>query len=246
MDNVAFIMYSHSDYSDVWDIFFKQTQRFLPEWKSKYVFVDKEVVKGKPPIPSEYQVITYDDSLPYQERVASCLSQIDEDYCVFQHEDHFLYKPADEAQIVECLSILQKEGTSLDFIKLIKGGEYRDIPKLPYINLYHIPYDSEYVFAIQPSLWKTKVLTDIYSSCGGETAWSFEVNASQYCRDTQIVGCYIYKGEPQRGAMHWDSNTYPYIATAIVKGKWNMSEYRSELGMILKRYEVDLGKRGTS
>ena len=45
--------------------------------------------------------------------------------------------------------------------------------------------------------------------------------------------------------MHWDSKTFPYIATAIVKGKWNLSEYKQELGMILSSYKIDLGARGT-
>ena len=45
--------------------------------------------------------------------------------------------------------------------------------------------------------------------------------------------------------MHWDSKTYPYIATAIVKGKWNLSEYQSELGFILNSNRVDLSARGT-
>tara|TARA_A100001201_G_scaffold43030_2_gene43786 strand:+ start:2134 stop:2871 length:738 start_codon:yes stop_codon:yes gene_type:complete len=244
MDNVAFIMYSHSDYSDVWDIFFKQTDKHLPEWKSKYIFVD-DLETYPVDIPSDYTVVKYDDSLPYQERVASCLSQIDEDICLFQHEDMFLYDPPDVQKLKEYTSILQKDGSDLDFIKLIKGGEYRDLQYLPYTDLYHIPYDSEYVFAVQPTLWRTKVLHSIYNECQGSNMWEFEVKGSQYCRDNNIVGSYCYRGEPQRGAMHWDSKTYPYIATAIVKGKWNLSEYQSELGFILNSNRVDLSARGT-
>ena len=43
---------------------------------------------------------------------------------------------------------------------------------------------------------------------------------------------------------HWDSKVYPYVATAIVKGKWNYSEYESELSSLHKEYNVDKNIRG--
>ena len=50
-------------------------------------------------------------------------------------------------------------------------------------------------------------------------------------RDKDITK--IYKGENKRGAHHYDSSVYPYIATAIVKGKWNVTEYKNELTNII-------------
>ena len=43
---------------------------------------------------------------------------------------------------------------------------------------------------------------------------------------------------------HYDSNAYPYVATAIVKGKWNMSGYPNELNRILKENNIDKNVRG--
>ena len=43
---------------------------------------------------------------------------------------------------------------------------------------------------------------------------------------------------------HYDSNVYPYIATALVRGKWNLSEYKNELGFILKENNIIFEKRG--
>jgi hypothetical protein len=37
---------------------------------------------------------------------------------------------------------------------------------------------------------------------------------------------------------------YPYIATAIIKGKWNLSEYPIELGDLLSEYKIDKSIRG--
>jgi hypothetical protein len=48
----------------------------------------------------------------------------------------------------------------------------------------------------------------------------------------------------KRGSLHFDSIVYPYIATAIIKGKWNLSEYPNELGDLLNEYKIDKSIRG--
>ncbi len=42
---------------------------------------------------------------------------------------------------------------------------------------------------------------------------------------------------------HYDSNIFPYIATTLVKGKWNTKEY-PELYEILNSYNIDVSIRG--
>ena len=48
----------------------------------------------------------------------------------------------------------------------------------------------------------------------------------------------------KRGLSHYDPVEYPYIATAIFKGKWTLGEHRNLLGDILDRYEVNPEVRG--
>ena len=48
------------------------------------------------------------------------------------------------------------------------------------------------------------------------------------------VSCFAYDQGNKRGRNHWDSNIYPYVATAVVKGKWNLNEYSHKLNTILK------------
>jgi hypothetical protein len=59
-----------------------------------------------------------------------------------------------------------------------------------------------------------------------------------------IRGVYHYDSESLRGIHHYDSNVYPYIATALVRGKWNLNEYPNELGDILKENNIEINKRG--
>ena len=50
--------------------------------------------------------------------------------------------------------------------------------------------------------------------------------------------------DKKRGLFHYDSSIFPYIATAIVKGKWNYSEYKNELDILFDNYKINKHERG--
>ena len=43
---------------------------------------------------------------------------------------------------------------------------------------------------------------------------------------------------------HFDNEVYPYIATAIGKGKWNLGEYGYELEPLLQKLNINPSLRG--
>ena len=43
---------------------------------------------------------------------------------------------------------------------------------------------------------------------------------------------------------HHDSEIYPYIATAVVKGLWNLTEYPAEMAEVVKEFGIDCRERG--
>ena len=53
------------------------------------------------------------------------------------------------------------------------------------------------------------------------------------------------KGAARRGIFHFDNPVYPYVATAIGKGKWNLSEYVAELSKVFSEYGIDPSFRGS-
>jgi len=238
MKDIAIIVYTHTDYKDVWVPFFSQAKKWLPDECKKYIFVDK----FDQDIPKDYIVKTYDDSQIYTKRFSHCLKQVDAEFCILHHEDMFLFEPPQINRIAEYVDILKKE--DYDFVKLIKGGEVRDIPLKDYSDLKIISQNSNWIFAIQPTLWKTDKLLRLYSEAEGNTIWKFEIQSQKWCRANNIKGLYSHGDGKQRGRLHWDSTVYPYIATAIVKGKWNLKEYPEELGQILDEYKIDKRIRG--
>ena len=239
MKDVAFIVYTHSTYSDIWPIFFGQTKKHLKFPFKKYIFVDKVM----PGIPEEYEVILYTQN-HYTTDVAHCLSQIKDKhkYCLFQHEDMFLYSDADTRKLIEYFNVMKQE--DLDSLRLIKAGPTRDVPVPANRELKLILRSSPWIFSIQPSFWKTEELYKIYNTTPGDSIWEFELAAQKTVKvnSTRIV--YPDRGEPKRGKQHYDSYTYPYIATAVFKGRWMMSEYTAELVPLLKEYNIDPQIRG--
>ena len=243
MKDVAIIMYSHSDYSDVWQMFFGQTKKYIPENAKKYIIADKNLDI----IPEDWILLEYDDNLDYAKRVSSCLERVEEEFCIFHHEDMPLYNNPNLEKINNFKKILS-DNEEISYIKFLRGGLYEDVRKPELYkdskDLFLLNPDGYFLFAVQPTLWKTKNLENLYKTCQISHIREFEPVATEICRYFKIKGLYYYGGENKRGDYHWDSDLYPYVATAIVKGKWNVSEYYEELIPLIEEYKINVYERG--
>jgi len=214
------VVYTHSDVDWVWEPWLTQTAKFFGRAVPKVVFLDEGAV-----FDSQYKAITYDDTIPYNQRVTSCLKQMDdEDIIIFHHEDMFLYEEPDY-DMLKTYEELVKSG-EVDLIKLLRNGD----GLVEYDRKLHLYYNQpQYGFAIQPTMIKVKTLKRIYRDVPGDTIWEFEANAQKEVTKWGLTNLCIYDGASKRGGQHWDSYTYPYVATAVVKGEWNTKEYFREL-----------------
>jgi hypothetical protein len=218
------VVYTHSDVNWVWKYWYNQTDNYLSDFE-KVMFVNSTEDTRK-----DYELIEYNDDLIYTERVVSCLDKMDdEEVIIFHHEDMFLYDKPNLDILYEFEELVSNDKVHL--IKLLRNGD----------NLYNTPFHKflyfnpdNLFFAIQPTICKVKTLKEIYSSTPGNTIWEFEKNAMQSSLIFKYVSCFGYNEGLKRGNNHWDNNIYPYIATAVVKGKWNTSEYKLELENILE------------
>lgn len=218
------VVYTHSDVNWVWPYWYKQTSTYLSNYK-KVMFVDNVSIKK-----DNYEYIKYDDSLIYTERVVSCLQHMDdEEVIIFHHEDMFLYNTPNLTLLNEYEKLVTEE--KVDLIKLLRNGDSL-LPHPNYPSLYCNP--NNLFFAIQPTVVKVKTLKEIYSTTLGNTIWEFEANAMKSPLSSKYLSCFAYDQGSKRGRNHWDSNIYPYVATAVVKGKWNLDEYSQELNNIFK------------
>jgi len=222
------IVYTHSDYFDVLDIFLEQQKKFG---------IDDIVIFSDKCSENKNKHILYDSNLSYTEKLKSCLEQIDEEFVIYQHEDMFLYSKPNLKKVAGYLNKLNESNS--DFIRLSKTGNCKLTPCEYSFCLWDIDPTSDDFFAVQPTIWRTKSLIKFLEESGESTIWDLELNSGKI--NSSVRGFLHYDGEPARGG-HFDSCVWPYVATAIVKGKWNFREYDLELSKIDKIKQSKRGK----
>ena len=227
------VAYTNSNCSDLWEVFQKQTLKHckLP----LYLIADKE--------PKNFGISglnIYNNKEPYYKVWIDSLNKFNSDYFIYLQEDFFLYSDVNEDKLNEYLKFLKKN-TEYSFVRLIKSGVLNN--KKITNNLYEIESTNKDVFSMQSTIWRTKDYIKLLDKVKDDK-WLENEKYVKASIELNIKGLYHYDNEPKRGMAHYDSNVYPYIATALVRGKWNLSEYKNELGFILKENNIIFEKRG--
>jgi len=229
----ALVLYTHSDYSDVSTIFFEELKKYMPDFNGNiYLICDKDYDKSlHDSFNIKYLIYNNDDS--YVERLISTISKITDEVILFLHEDMMLYDYPKIDMINKYISYV--EAGYVDSIKLIyvEGTDTLfDLNSTLVRNRYS-------KFSVQPTLIKPSTLLSLLEDIGNKNIWEFEVAVP--LRNDYMVRL---GSEEKRGNYHYNSIVFPYIATAINKGRWNLKEYSLELNNIFDKYNVDSSKRG--
>jgi hypothetical protein len=217
------IAYTNSNCQDLWEIFIKENQKHC---KFPLYMISDKLIEG---LDIEKQLI-YLNNEPYYQVWINAVQKFGGDYFIYLQEDFILYDNVNEEKIEEYVNFL-KINQQYSFVRLLKTE-------------YEIESTNLDIFSMQPTIWRSvdyiRLMNYVKSNGWLETDGDYRNKMIAL----NMKGAYHYDNEPKRGAYHYDNNVYPYIATALVKGKWIMSEYGAELGEILKKYNVDINKRG--
>lgn len=229
MNDLPIVVYTHTDMKDVWIPFFGRLNTFLPDSKI-YMICNSNDHR----IDGIHKTIVYDDALAYTDRLFSALQKIEEEVVLFIHEDMILYDEPNMDLIWRYVELVKLGGARS--IKLIYAGDdysVSDIDDTLVINEYS-------KFSVQPTIITVKNLLDIVSQSPGKGIWDFEFSVVNTSDD------YMVKtgSEQKRGMYHYDSRVFPYIATAVTKGKWSYSEYPIELDSVFGEFKIDPNIRG--
>lgn len=222
------VIYTHTDMKDVWPMFFGQLKKYIGD-KKIYVAVNED-----DSYLSNYTCITYDDSKSYTDRWVEILPQIEEELLLFMHEDMILFD-SPKFDLIEKYSDYVYED-KVRSVKLIYAGNthtHSDIDKTLVSN-------EHAKFSIQPTIFKKKTFQNLVNTFPNKNIWQFE-ESIEFTNSDYMVRL---SNEPKRGIYHHDSYVWPYIATAINKGKWNMTEYSKELDILFSEYNVNPFERG--
>lgn len=215
---------------DVWPPFFDRLIKYMPNYKT-YVFLDKDTDL----IPKDFIKVFYDDKKTYTERLSSCISKVTEEVILFTHEDMILYSNPRHDLIERYEKFIIE-----DKAKGIKLMASSPNDSFEVSNLDETLVTSAFSkFSVQPTIIKRDTFSAIFEN-KSFNIWEFEdkINAV----DLHFMSKVGY--ERKRGIYHYDSTVYPYICTAINKGKWNITEYQDELNIIFEEYNINPFDRG--
>jgi hypothetical protein len=238
-NKICHLTFSHTDCADVWKLYFPQMQSLFSVGMDHFVAVNCANTE----LPETVKLLIYNDEQPYPERLLECLEELSAyEFVFFDHEDMFLYAAPNYQKLSEYYEIMQSG--HFDYIRLIKGGDcqYEPVPFCP--TLYSLSLKSKWIFSIQPSFWRRTVLMDVLRANLKVNIWELEVKSQKVVKRLGLKGAFSYRSGKRRGLHHFDNDIYPYVATAIGKGKWNLSEYGVELEPLLKHQQIDPTQRG--
>jgi hypothetical protein len=209
--------------------------------QKKYTGINLLIISDKEVFSSidKNKIYCYNNSEDYWNVWVNALEKFNIENFIYLQEDFILYNQVNDKTILDMVDYLNT--TDYSFIRLIKSGNLNS--KLVFKNLYEIESSNSDIFSMQPTIWKTKDYIKIMKNVM-EKKWLETKNYQNYMKNNNIVGLYYFNNEPKRGLNHHDSELYPYVATALVKGKWNLSEYRSELLPLIEHYNIDINERG--
>lgn len=238
LNDVAIITYTTSKYSDVWNMHFGQLTEHASNIKS-YAFSDKDSTSiwNHP----THHLVTYDDADPYWKQYIGCLESVLENYVIYSQEDFILFSKINYEAIQRYVSFL--ENSKYDYVRLIRCGYQTPLDRHVVDDIYEVHMSTNDAFSMQATLWKKSSIKRLYEHVKSEK-WLESESWNQGARDLGIKGTLIYNGEPKVGAFHYDSSVYPYVCTAINRGKWNVDQYPEVMKSMFKKYWVDPNIRG--
>lgn len=229
MNNLPLVVYTHSDMKDVWNPFFGQLEKFMPSYKI-YVCIDRNDEE----LAKKYNIITYDASKKYTNRILECLDKINENVILFFHEDMILYAEPKHEYLKKYYEFVLNNKANI--IKLIYAGSGGVISEFEE-TLIHNDLSK---FSVQPTIIKIENFKNLIKENLELSIYEFE--------DAVKINEFDFSAtngkEKKRGIFHYDSFVFPYIATAINKGKWNLTEYQNELNPIFEEYNINPFDRG--
>jgi len=228
---IPLLIYTNGKYKDLWNPLFGRMDKWFPS-NQITILNDNEYLDLK-----SYDQVVYSDDKVFTEEMSNCLSQIKYDHFIFLQDDFILYEPPDLGLMNQIKGFFLD--SEYDFVRLIRSGEHQLIPS-EFDRLYHC----NMVFSYQATMWKMDSFKEVFASVPYENFATFEhVTNNGFLRHK---GLFYYDGERRVGSAHWDSKLFPYVATAIVKGKWNTRQYEKELEILFKEFKIDKSIRGTN
>jgi hypothetical protein len=238
MKDLCVITYTTSKYKDVWPMHFGQLSKHLHGIKS-YVLSDHgsgELFDFK-----EHKLIEHDDSDPYWKQYTDALKVIPERYVIYLQEDFIMFAKPNTYRLQRYKEVLDQG--KYDYVRLIRCGYQTPLDRPAGEDLYEVHMETNDAFSMQATMWNKERLHELYTRVKSEK-WLEAEHWNIGCRELNIRGVFCYNGEQKIGSFHYDSLVWPYVCTAINRGKWNIDQYPQTMKEMFETYSIDPNVRG--
>lgn len=199
----TYVIYSHTEFLDL----LKITCDYLEDTENKILIINKNDLEHE--LYSKFkEVIFYDDTLQYTDKVSEALRKIDSKYILFTHEVDVPLKRDSiilnkfiklmEVENIDRIDLQPNGGNSGKFIKILKDD---DIENWPRIDMTEIQDDdmclglhtdpNSYIYNVNPSIWKRTSLIEVFETFKGRSYRDIEYGDVQnYCTKFKIYNLY--------------------------------------------------------
>jgi len=148
-NNFTFLLYTHTDYDDVLELFLKTYNKYFSSNPLSIGTNNKKLIEDKylqiyPFIKNIYE---YDDTLHYFEKIANLLSNISTKYLIFNHECNVLYKDIDLSRLNDVIHEIDDK--NIDLVRFNVTGINSPI----FDNTLFHENTGPYYFTVHPTIW---------------------------------------------------------------------------------------------
>lgn len=247
-NGIVQLIYTHDTYFDALWVTLECQIRHLGTFQKTYIAANRIPSSDElPEVARELELIwlVYDEGKAYSDRLAQVVEEVSEEIVFFAHEDMPLMSTPRTDYLFEAKDLLIAK-QNLACARLIRVALLRwplSAYRVGFRAFSKIPRFSKWQVTVQPTIWKRSSFVRFLEEVKGLSVWEFETASANAMRRTKLRALQPKFSGVRRGRHHRDSAVYPYVATAIVKGKWNFSEY-PELGKILESNGLDPLVRG--
>lgn len=243
LKNLTLCTYTHTNCSDLHQVYLDRIKKYFGNI-NHVVFCNNNTIHEN--------TIIYDNNSSFYEQMIFCLSAVETEYIIYSQEDYILYDYVKISIIKEFINIMEKD-KSISFIRLIKSDINIEDESNEYNNDLFIinSVNNSYYYSSQATIWRKDIIKKMLKLSKPQSIRDEQQNSAnlviaeaELLHDHKMKGLCSYMNGKKVGLNHHNSCIYPYIATAIINGKWNYSEYKTELDKIFSEYKIDKNIRG--
>lgn len=183
---MKYVIYSHTDYLDILSI---QTE-YLKLCSNKVLLINTTELNISNITTQYNEVIYYDDSLPYASRLLS-LSVLKDQYVLFIHDIDILVHH-DPELIDSFTEYMSKNNVDRIDLQVRHSWDY-NTPKVNFDNIILSKQENSnnYIYNVNPSIWKLSSLLDVMYTFKNESYRSIETAPTQiYCKKLNVYKLY--------------------------------------------------------